>query len=115
MNRSRIAAILVFACCLVVTFYAVSANNSERSGQEAAQADVANAIRALGSQNAVERATAACSLRELGARAAPAIPYLIRMLSDDTPVGVIRCGKNGSWGGGDEKNSPGREAAIGSR
>ena len=93
------------------------AGESELAGFEMRQtsdripADLRSEINALNSSDPIVRATAACSLRRMRERAAPAIPYLIRMLGDDTPTGAIRCEREG-WRGDGEDSSPGKEAAM---
>ncbi len=93
------------------------ASESESTGLEVLQtsdqipADLRSEINALSSADPIARATAACSLRRFRERAAPAIPHLIRMLGDDTPVGAIRC-ENEGWRGNGDDSSPGREAAM---
>ncbi len=67
----------------------------------------------LNSSNATERAAAACRLGRMGS--VEAIPALITLLSDETPIEPIRC-----WGGGDWspaletliRHSPGEHSAI---
>ena len=119
----RVATVISF-CSVGTVFYAAPVHNSKtaepasvQTQRETRQAEVnvAEKIRALSSADAVERATAACSLRSVGARAAAAIPALIKMLADDTPVGQLDCDKHGSWKRGDgfvDDNSPGKEAAL---
>ncbi len=75
-------------------------------------ADLGRLIDALKSQNAVERATAACALGEMRESAAPAISHLIRLLGDETPVRITECGGRGKGRFFDDDDSPGKEAAI---
>ncbi|HEV8482225.1 MAG TPA: HEAT repeat domain-containing protein [Blastocatellia bacterium] len=79
------------------------------------QVDLTEKIRALDSADPRVRAAAACALRSAGKSAAAAIPALVKMLADDTPVGSIDCEREGSWRRGDgnvEDNSPGKQAAL---
>ena len=79
------------------------------------QVDVTEKIRALDSADPKVRATAACGLRAAGKNAAGAIPALVKMLADDTPIGAIECESDGSWKRGDgniDDNSPGKQAAL---
>ena len=63
-----------------------------------AQARLTDKIRALGSTNPIERASAACQIGEMGKSAAAAIPALIQMLADDTQINdAIDCGD--TWRG----------------
>ena len=80
-----------------------------------AQVDLTEKIRALDSADPRVRATAACALRAAGKNAAAAIPALVKMLGDDTPIGPIDCESEGSWRRGDgnlDDNSPGKQAAL---
>jgi HEAT repeat protein len=78
-------------------------------------ADVRDKMNALNSSDPVERASAACALGEMGARAVPAIPFLIKTLGDDTPVSHDKCWENGSSRKlnikASAKTSPGERAA----
>ena len=74
-------------------------------------ADVRNKMNALNSPDPVERASAACALGEMGTRAIPAIPFLIKTLGDDTPVAQTKCGNRFSSRNRSEKTSPGERAA----
>lgn len=91
-------------------------NQFEQAAQEGRS--VATTARAEGGQppisdNAQERAREAC---EAGRRRAlEAIPKLISMLGDDTPVQPLKCWDNGRWNPALEtfkQPSPGEEAAI---
>lgn len=66
-------------------------------------------IRALHSRDAATRARSTGEIAMLGKEAAPAIPFLIGMLSDDSPLQIQthRDGKLFSWG----STTPGWEAA----
>jgi HEAT repeat protein len=75
-------------------------------------AEVKEKIKLLESPDAQERASAACVLGEL--RATAAIPALVKLLGDDTPVQRVQCGQGRSWHGPMkelEKSSPGEQAA----
>jgi HEAT repeat protein len=80
-----------------------------------APADLAVKIHALSSPNPIERASAACQIGEMGRRAAQAIPNLIQILADDTPINAdINCGERSTWRGKhsiDEPTTLGRIAA----
>jgi HEAT repeat protein len=124
MKKLGMVATVISFCSLAAVFYAASVDNSKaaqpialQTEREKHQADVnvADKIRALSSADPLERASAACSLRSLGPRAAAAIPALIKMLADDTPIGRLDCNSEGSWKRGDrfvEDNSPGKQAAL---
>jgi HEAT repeat protein len=62
--------------------------------QENIPADVAERIGELSSPIPEERAAAACALGTMTTRAAPAIPYLIALLSDGSPIDPRRSCKN---------------------
>ena len=85
------------------------------SSQEAGSAAQARAgiTQELSSGNAQERARGAC---EAGRRRAiEAIPTLVSMLGDDTPITPLKCWDNGRWSPALEtfkQPSPGEEAAI---
>jgi HEAT repeat protein/beta-lactamase regulating signal transducer with metallopeptidase domain len=77
------------------------------------QQTVTESLNALSSANPTERAAAACSLGRLGA--VEAIPALINLLGDDTPVQPLKCWGNGDWGPANhsfKQASPGEQAAI---
>jgi HEAT repeat protein len=77
------------------------------------QVDVTEKIRLLGSADPIERATAACQLRALRAGASAAIPALLKMLGDDTPIARIECDGKDEWRrDGFDNSSPGKEAAL---
>src|SRR3982751_327186 len=57
------------------------------------------------------RAQAACSLRELGDRAADAIPALITLMDDGSPLKGDICESGRNWGGNLDVTTPGQEAA----
>ena len=73
------------------------------------QADVATLVAALKSPDPASRAKAACSLRDLGGRAAPAVEALAALLSDASPVDQQICGQR--WRR-DDTSSPGEFAAA---
>ena len=73
-------------------------NPHQSSDQNSKQALLTDKIRALGSTNPIERASAACQIGEMGKSAAAAIPALIQMLADDTQINdAIDCGD--TWRG----------------
>ena len=57
-------------------------------------AGVRQEVLALSSNDAARRARAACALGEAGAEAAPAIPYLVALMSDGTPLAPSALCKN---------------------
>jgi HEAT repeat protein len=68
---------------------------------------------ALRSLDPTERAVAACALGKLGA--VNAIPALISLLGDDTPIHPIKCWDGGDWSPARhtfKQASPGEQAAI---
>ena len=70
-------------------------------------------MNALHSSNPTERAIAACSLGRLGA--IEAIPALINILGDDTPIRPMKCWDSGNWSPAlhtFKQSSPGEQAAI---
>jgi HEAT repeat protein/beta-lactamase regulating signal transducer with metallopeptidase domain len=70
-------------------------------------------VQALHSSNPAERAAAACSLGRAGA--AEAMPALIGLLGDDTPIDRVDCWTGGDWNpaiGVLKHASPGEQAAI---
>ena len=77
-------------------------------------ADVAEKIKLLESADATERASAACALGEMDPRAGAAIPSLIKLLGDGTPIQRVYCGDGRAWKGKLselEKSTPGEQAA----
>src|SRR5437764_7622324 len=73
-------------------------------------AEVGGHVSELSSPDPVKRATAACALKRMGARATAAIPSLVGLLADDTSIEPIRCEDVGAYKSS-EKTSPGEEAA----
>jgi HEAT repeat protein len=74
---------------------------------------VAESLKALNSSSPAERTAAACALGKLGA--VEAIPALIGLLSDETPVERIVCWTDGKWTPARltlKQASPGEQAAI---
>ncbi len=81
--------------------------------QESRRISAAENLRALSSSNPMERAAAACSLGKL--EAVEAIPSLINMLGDETPIQPLKCWESGGWSPARhifKQASPGEEAAI---
>src|SRR5215216_690173 len=118
MRLLSLAAATIF-CGLGFTFYGVEVLDTNSSIQQKAQQQTANEISSdiegniqkLASANARERTDAACRLGK--ARAAAAIPGLIQLLSDDTPVEQPVCEEKGNWRGrGIDKTTPGEMAAV---
>src|SRR5688572_30670437 len=91
--------------CLMTTFalsVVASAKADQvrpRSTPEAIQAQ----ITALSGSDPVRRAMAACYLGAMGRRAEAAVPALLRLLADGTPITPVDC-----WS---DRSSPGFEAA----
>jgi HEAT repeat protein len=72
-----------------------------------------NNLTALSSSDPNERAAAACALGKSGAF--EAIPALISLLGDDSPVQKVSCWHNGDWGPALDvfkQASPGEQAAL---
>jgi len=90
-----------------------SGSASDRPDRMANQQAAAESIKALHSSNPTERAVAACSLGRLGA--VEAIPALINLLGDDTPIRSMKCWDGGNWSPSlhtFKQASPGEQAAI---
>ncbi|MEO6237109.1 MAG: HEAT repeat domain-containing protein [Vicinamibacterales bacterium] len=77
-----------------------------------AQGDRAAAGAGLASPDPSLRARAACELRQLGSGAGPALPRLVAMLDDGSPVDPAVCAER-TWrhGWSDDATSPGEQAA----
>lgn len=71
--------------------------------------DIRKEAERLRSLNPVDRASAACSLGTMGARAVVAAPLLAAMLGDDTPIAPVHCKQGDQYN--TEITSPGRLAA----
>lgn len=122
MKRQTVIATVLVFCCLFAALCVTQANSSGATEspnpairQDSSQASLADKIRALGSQNAVERASAACQLGEMGKRASQAIPMLIQLLGDDTQISTpIDCGERNKGRGklSDDATTPGEAAAA---
>ena len=124
MKKLGMVATVISFCSLAAVLYAAAVDDTKaaqpvelQTQRETRQTEVnvAEKIRALSSADPTERASAACSLRSIGKRAAPAIPALIKMLADDTPVSRINCEGHESWRRGDgnpDEDSPGKQAAL---
>ncbi|MEK6321108.1 MAG: M56 family metallopeptidase [Acidobacteriota bacterium] len=92
-----------------------SRNQSDGPAQDPTRTTVTRAELAqrLNSANAQVRAEAACSAGK--SRAVEAIPMLVAMLGDDTPIQPFRCWEDGQWTPALEsfkQPSPGEQAAI---
>ncbi len=71
-------------------------------------------IAALSATDPAARGLAACYLSGMGGRASAAVPALVRLLPDATPIDPIACRGDAFWGmgfNGPAKSSPGMEAA----
>ena len=114
MRILSFAAATIF-CGVFCTFYGVEALNTNSLAQQQTANEVsvdtkAN-IQKLASADARERTEAACKLGK--ARAVAAIPGLIQLLSDDTPVEQPVCDEKEKWRGrGETKITPGEMAAV---
>lgn len=79
------------------------------------QKDAAAAAAGLVSADPATRALAACELRQLGSQAASAMPRLLTMLEDGSPVDAAVCGErtwgNGRFRGAQDMTTPGEQAA----
>jgi HEAT repeat protein len=77
-----------------------------------AQRDATAAAAGLASADPAARTRAACELRELGSGAAPALPRLLAMLDDGSPVDAAVCAER-TWrhGWSQDATSPGEQAA----
>ena len=79
------------------------------------QKDAAAAAAGLASADPSTRARAACELREFGSQAASAMPRLLALLEDGSPVDAAVCGErtwgNGRFRGAQETTTPGEQAA----
>ncbi|MDQ1559596.1 MAG: hypothetical protein QOD32_2656 [Pyrinomonadaceae bacterium] len=100
-----------------VGFRAVAGDSSAQAQERRASkppVDASEKIAALSSADATARAAAACALGR--ARVAEAIPALVGMLGDDTPVEPLKCWEeNSDWSPAlatFKQASPGEEAAI---
>jgi len=79
------------------------------------QKDATAAAAGLASADPSTRTRAACELRELGSQAAAAMPRLVALLEDGSPVDAAICGER-TWGdgrfrGAQETTTPGEQAA----
>ena len=86
--------------------------SQQKDGSETAEC-VKTAVQKLSSTNPRERVEGACTLGE--ARAISAIPDLIKLLGDDSPVEQPVCGQDKHWGNGTDeipKTTPGEMAAV---
>src|SRR5262245_56640598 len=75
--------------------------------------DSSMSMMALRSLDPTERAAAACALGRFGA--VSAIPALINLLGDDTPIRPIKCWDSGDWSPARhtfKQDTPGEQAAI---
>lgn len=89
------------------------AEQATPEGQSVAPTTRAEGGQTIGSDNPQERAREACE--DGRRRALEAIPKLISMLGDDTPIQPLKCWDNGRWSPALEtfkQPSPGEEAAI---
>src|SRR5215216_124567 len=110
-----IATVLLASCFCAVLYVAGVESSSAKQDTSKTPADLRDKINLLSSQNPLERASAACAIGEMRASAAAAIPYLIQLLGDDTPINTaFDCGERDSWRRKHnyiEETSPGKKAA----
>jgi HEAT repeat protein/beta-lactamase regulating signal transducer with metallopeptidase domain len=89
------------------------AGQAQPAPKEEARTDVSDSLTMLASSDPMERATGACQLGRLGA--VEAIPPLIKLLDDETPIATLHCWNSGSWSPAIQilkQSSPGEQAAI---
>src|SRR6478735_6301219 len=99
----------LFAGALIILALAASAGAAPQTPAKG----VRELTAALRDSDPSVRAQAACSLRELGDRAADAIPALITLMDDATPLKADVCETNRNWGGRDgDVTTPGQQAAA---
>ena len=106
--RAKKITILLVAVAALAALPVYAQQGSTKRGE-----GVKEKISAL-SADAESRAAAACSLGQIGTPALEAIPYLVEMLGDDTPVDRVNCWKTGQWSPSMEtlkSPSPGEMAA----
>jgi HEAT repeat protein len=76
------------------------------------QHDASPAAAGLKSADPAVRTRAACDLRELGGSASSAIPQLVALLDDGSPVDASVCGEHTwRWNGEPKSTTPGEQAA----
>jgi HEAT repeat protein len=76
------------------------------------QRDLSAATAALSLPDPVARTRAACTLREMGRDAAPAMPQLAALLADGSPVaGSVCTDRTWRFHGGADSTTPGEQAA----
>src|SRR5262249_19517286 len=79
-------------------------------------ADFTTLVKALEASDPNARATAACQLGKMHEAAGRAIPNLIKLLADNTPVDFNDCDSNGNnrnhFGDSDEQQTVGKIAAV---
>jgi HEAT repeat protein len=79
------------------------------------QKDISAAAAGLASPDPSARTRAACELRALGSQAVSAMPRLVALLEDGSPVDAAVCGErtwgNGRFRGAQESTTPGEQAA----
>jgi HEAT repeat protein/beta-lactamase regulating signal transducer with metallopeptidase domain len=88
-------------------------NRSTNAANPSVNLQTNHNLTALSSSDANERAVAACALGKAGA--VDAIPALINLLGDETPVQKFSCWGNGNWGPAlhvFKQASPGEQAAL---
>src|SRR6185369_11864813 len=114
MRILSLAAATIF-CGVGCAFYGVGALNTNSLAQQQTANEISPDTKAniqkLASADPRERTEAACRMGK--ARAVAAIPGLIQLLSDDTPVELPVCEEKGNWRGrGMDKTTPGERAAV---
>src|ERR1051325_4657697 len=115
MRKLPLALIALLTLGIGFATYSMQAAATSANAQQAS-GDLSQKIRLLSSANPIERATAACQIREMGKQATAAIPHLIALLGDDTPINVaLDCGERHRWMNKENSNNhttPGREAGA---
>jgi HEAT repeat protein len=97
---------------LLTLFLGVSINCFAQSDtNQKFSIDLQKTIEQLSSMDAEQRGIAACRLGE--ANAESAIPYLVNLLEDSTPIDLVACGNRGKFAKYEpaKSSSPGMEAA----
>src|SRR4029453_18042773 len=96
----------------LVALLTLTPGGPELSALQQEPRSVREYVAELDAVDATVRARAACGLRELGDRSADAIPALLKLLADGSPVDGGTCGRRWSRGGPADPTTPGEEAAA---
>ena len=89
----RKAILAVIALMMISIGFATYSRQAAAAGAQQVGGDLQEKIRRLGSADPIERAAAACQIGAMGKQAAvAAMPNLLALLGDDTPVsGRLDC------------------------